>query len=371
MDDYSFDNTLKSDRLREILRQSIAGNDFQPGDRIPSEPELVSRYKVSRSTVREAITALVQEGLLYRIHGKGTFIAEVKPEHRTFAVLMPFLFFNEANPFAAGTDVVPRLMQVIEGEARRTQANILLYLSNRRISVERENIENLLQRGVDGVLLNGVSGDRNRDVIQRVQDSGIPIVLIDHFIPHLPVDFVVTDNERGAYRASRLLATQGFERVVHVTSPGDHSALRDRRAGYERAMREMDLTIQVSVVEEEQIDASGFDTVSEEERAYRLAQSLLASTELPFAVFAAEAPILAGIWRAMEEYGLPHDRIAFACFDEPFIEFPRNVFSLKIIQPFAEIGRRSIALLHERIGGNGPTEPCQIFIEPEIITSKV
>src|SRR5687768_2824071 len=102
MDDYSFDNTLKSDRLREILRQSIATAGLRPGDQISSEPELVRRYKVSRSTVREAITALVQDGLVYRVHGKGTFIADEKPEHRTFAVMMPFLFFNDSVPFGAG-----------------------------------------------------------------------------------------------------------------------------------------------------------------------------------------------------------------------------------------------------------------------------
>lgn len=371
MDDCSFDKTLKSDRLREILRQSIAGGNYRAGDRLPSETELVARYKVSRSTVREAITALAQDGLLYRVQGKGTFIAEAKPEHRTFAVMMPFLFFSDSTPFGAGTDVFPRLMQSIEGEARRVRANILLYLNNRLPALERENIENLLERRVDGVLLNFVSAAQNLDAVERIRASGIPLVLIDHFLPHAPLDFVVTDNALGAYRASCMLAAQGFPRVVHITCPGDQSALRDRRTGYERAMREMGLSSQVLFVEERQLDEAGNDKISEEERAYRLAQTLLATTEQPLAIFAAEAPILAGLWQAVQENGLPHDRIAFACFDEPFIEFPKSVFSLKVIQSFAEIGQRSIKILQERIAKTGPAEPYQIYVEPEIITSKV
>ncbi|MES2463031.1 MAG: GntR family transcriptional regulator [Armatimonadota bacterium] len=371
MDDYSFDNTLKSDRLRDVLKQSLITESLQPGDRLPSEPELVTRYKVSRSTVREAITALVQEGLLYRIQGKGTFVAEPKPEHRTLAVVLPYLFFSDSLPLSAGTDVVPRLMQAVEAEARRVGANILLYLDNHLPALERENIANLLERRVDGVLLNYIGNGRNLDAVQRIGDSGVPLVLIDRYIEGMPLDFVVTDNALGAYRATKLLIAQGFPRVVHITSPGENSALRDRRAGYERAMREEELPHLVLSIEERHIDEQGMDTVSEEERAYRLAQTLLQTVELPFAVFTTDSPILAGLWRAILDHGLPHDRLAFACFDEPFVNFPKTVFSLKVIQPFREIGRRSINILQERIAGTGPAEPYQIFLEPEIITSKV
>lgn len=371
MDDYSFDNILKSDRLRDLLRQGILDGTAKPGDRLPSETELTARYRVSRSTVREAITALAQEGLLYRIHGKGTFVAEARPEHRTLAVIMPYLFFSDSTQLGAGTDVIPRLMQSIEGEARRAGANILLYLDNHLPARERENIDNLLERRVHGVLLNYIGGEENLDAVERIREAGVPLVLIDRYIENLPVDFVVTDNELGAYRATRLLIAQGFPRVVHIKSPGDNSALRDRRAGYERAMAETGLPSRILSVEEPQVDAHGVDKVSEEDRAYRMARTLLETVEPPLAVFATDAPILAGLWRAIQDHGLLHDRIAFACFDEPFISFPGNVFSLKVIQPFREIGHRSVAILQERMAGTGQAEPYRIFIEPEIITNKV
>ena len=61
-------------QLREILR-GAARSELAPHTPVGSERELVTRYAVSRATVREAIGQLVSEGVLYRVHGKGTFVA--------------------------------------------------------------------------------------------------------------------------------------------------------------------------------------------------------------------------------------------------------------------------------------------------------
>lgn len=66
--------TPKHTQLREILRR-MAERELPPGSPIPSERELAERYDVSRLTVRTAIGKLVDEGLLTRVRGKGTFTA--------------------------------------------------------------------------------------------------------------------------------------------------------------------------------------------------------------------------------------------------------------------------------------------------------
>lgn len=62
-------------QLYEILRANIVRGEWQPGDMLPSEPELIEHYRVSRITVRQALEALVNEGLIYRQQGRGTFVA--------------------------------------------------------------------------------------------------------------------------------------------------------------------------------------------------------------------------------------------------------------------------------------------------------
>jgi GntR family transcriptional regulator, N-acetylglucosamine utilization regulator len=64
---------LKHVQVREYVRSLVAGN--APGTPAPSERELVHRFGVARMTVRQALDALVVEGLLERIPGRGTFVA--------------------------------------------------------------------------------------------------------------------------------------------------------------------------------------------------------------------------------------------------------------------------------------------------------
>ena len=67
-------------QLSDILRQKIGNAEWQPHDALPPERELETIYGVSRSTVREALNHLENEGLIYREHGRGTFVAYPKPE---------------------------------------------------------------------------------------------------------------------------------------------------------------------------------------------------------------------------------------------------------------------------------------------------
>ena len=59
-------------QLYEILHSKIVHGEWQPGDMIPTESELIEQYEVSRMTVRQALDILVNEGLIYRQQGRGT-----------------------------------------------------------------------------------------------------------------------------------------------------------------------------------------------------------------------------------------------------------------------------------------------------------
>lgn len=70
-------SVLKYVRVRDYLR-SLVTHELAPGDAIPSERVLCERFGVSRMTVRQAVDALVVEGLLQREQGRGTFVAPSK-----------------------------------------------------------------------------------------------------------------------------------------------------------------------------------------------------------------------------------------------------------------------------------------------------
>jgi GntR family transcriptional regulator len=62
-------------QLYAILRDKIIGGSWKPGDLLPSEMDLIEQFEVSRITVRQALELLVEEGLIFRRRGRGTFVA--------------------------------------------------------------------------------------------------------------------------------------------------------------------------------------------------------------------------------------------------------------------------------------------------------
>ncbi len=71
-------------RVSSIIQNKILSSQYEPGDKIPTEDELVEYFGVSKITIRNALALLEADGLIYRTRGKGTFVAPVIPDSRHF-----------------------------------------------------------------------------------------------------------------------------------------------------------------------------------------------------------------------------------------------------------------------------------------------
>lgn len=83
MQDYTLDrNNPKPlyQQFRDIVEEKISSGEWKSNDKIPSENQLSSKYGLSRMTVRSVLLDLVKEEKLYRVQGKGTYVAEQKIE---------------------------------------------------------------------------------------------------------------------------------------------------------------------------------------------------------------------------------------------------------------------------------------------------
>lgn len=76
-------------QLQKVLREAIAGEIVVPDDAIPTERDLAEEFRVSRITVRKAVDGLVNEGLLTRRRGAGTFVVGPRVE-KSFSKLSSF-----------------------------------------------------------------------------------------------------------------------------------------------------------------------------------------------------------------------------------------------------------------------------------------
>lgn len=77
-------------QIAEGLREQITSGRLKPNDQIPTEEALCHQYKVSRGTVQQAIRQLVQDGLIRRERGRGTFVNVLAKPESTFFTLTSF-----------------------------------------------------------------------------------------------------------------------------------------------------------------------------------------------------------------------------------------------------------------------------------------
>jgi GntR family transcriptional regulator len=74
-------------QIKTLILQSLAAGEWRPGEAIPSESELASRFNVSQGTVRKALDEIAAENLVVRRQGKGTFVASHNDPRAMFRFL--------------------------------------------------------------------------------------------------------------------------------------------------------------------------------------------------------------------------------------------------------------------------------------------
>lgn len=82
-------------QVQKILEEKILSDDWKEGTQIPTEKELAQYYNVSNITIKRAIHELVSKGLIYRIRGKGTFVASTAEKRKNLFNLITFENQNE------------------------------------------------------------------------------------------------------------------------------------------------------------------------------------------------------------------------------------------------------------------------------------
>lgn len=92
-------------QIQSVLRAKISAGEWEPEERIPTEMELMGRFGVSRSTIREALRSLERDGLILRMRGRGTFVK--RAESAVPSTVENTLYGYEAEVRVLGANDVP------------------------------------------------------------------------------------------------------------------------------------------------------------------------------------------------------------------------------------------------------------------------
>jgi GntR family transcriptional regulator len=107
-------------QIKNLLEKSLEAREWRPGEAIPSEIELASRFGVAQGTVRKAIEALAADNLVVRRQGKGTYVATHTEEHTS-----QFRFLRIRRNDGEAEYPVSRLLDVRRSKAAAEAAKLL------------------------------------------------------------------------------------------------------------------------------------------------------------------------------------------------------------------------------------------------------
>lgn len=230
-------------QIRDDLRRKIESQEFDIGRPIDTEVSLAEQYGVSVITVRNAILELVNEGILYRVQGKGTFIqANVNAGRSNNLIGLVAPFFNE---------YVTSVMEGIERISQVFGYNLVIKNSKDDLDEECNNILELVDSGVKGLIVWPVVPEiavQPTNVLKQLCEDEFPIVLVDQRLSGLDVSTVVSDNFGGAYQAVVHLIQRGIQKIGFVTQGPFLSSVEERWKGYAAALQNHCIKYESSLV---------------------------------------------------------------------------------------------------------------------------
>lgn len=264
----------------------------------------------------------------------------------TIGLLIP----NIENSFFAG------VAGVVIRESRNYNYKVVVVDTQEDERNEQDGLSALLARRVDGIV--AAPCGSNSELFASVQEGGMPLVLIDRYLPDAGMlSYVTTDNYRGAVMATEYLLENGHRRIACIQGTPHSMPVRDRVRGFGDTLRAHGLGDRIVVTGEDFSVQNG----------YLETKLALAREERPTAIFALSNLILLGVVKAVHESGLRiPDDISVVSFDDNMLFNYLDPAITCIGQPTDEIGTLAVKLLIRAVREPGAA-PSHLHLPPSLI----
>lgn len=240
-------------------------------------------------------------------------------------------------------DLADSFFSVISHAAQETarESGYLVWLaaSNYDPSIEAAQVEQMTHHPVDGILL--VPVDSRHTYLKALASGSTPVVTIDRPIEVGSTDSVETENRSGARMAVEHLISHGCKKIVCVATNSHLRTIRGRIAGYEESLRNAKLTRAKSLRLSSLIDAK------------TSLSTLFTSHNRPDALFTANNASTIWVIETLRELNIKIGKdVLLVGFDD--VDFYTLITPpiTAVRQPATELGRVSVRLLMQRIGGD-------------------
>lgn len=328
-------------QIYDALKAAIASGEYQKGQRLPSESEMVKTFGASRLTVNRALRELQFGGIISRRAGSGSYVSGLAAPEYTFGLLIPELGQTEIfEPICRG-------MAELELDA----PHVLLWGKSpgNTSDVERQAEESCSQwiaKNVSGVFFApleymGQKDEINARIAERFEQAGIPLVLIDRDIVAYPDrsrhDIVGIDNRRAAYTLTRHMLSVGCRRLLFLGREQPAPSCVARSAGFRDGLQDAGLDYSPSLVRH--VDPTATSQIQQ-----------AVKDVAPDGIVCSNDFTAAHVMRVLEHLSLSvPDDVRVAGFDDVKYANLLPVPLTTVRQPCAELGATAVRVMAERL----------------------
>lgn len=356
-------------QVANYLRDRIADKTWSPGSALPSEKELTALLKVSRPTVRHAVEILVEEGLVERVPGRGSFVTEgMRPPRRSRSGNLALVGPEMRDSF---------LTRIVTGAEHVVALNdyyLIICNAGNQISVEQRYLKDLWEGNkVSGFIILPADSPHAHQLLRDFFANGVPIVLFDRYFEDLNVPYVVSDNFQGGYSATKHLIELGHRRIGFLSRPNLYvTSVAHRLQGYRRALTEAGIAYDSSLVFQgllpflSEIQVLERSSPRLEEYDRKAIKEFLSRPNPPSAIFACNDLIAAQVVEACREMGkrIPEDVALVGYDDDPVARLLTPPLTT-VRQQTHEMGACAVTMLLDML--NGKAVEQQVILPVELM----
>ncbi|MBD0277196.1 MAG: LacI family DNA-binding transcriptional regulator [Flavisolibacter sp.] len=240
---------------------------------------------------------------------------------------------------------------------------VLISESNNELEREKLSLMNMINSGVDGVLIAVSNNTKDETHLMILEQEEIPFVFFDKVPDFVNGPKVLTNDRKGAFMATEHLIKQGYKRIAHIKGQQASRNALPRYKGYREALDKYGYDIDESLMKE--------CTVATEEEGYDLAIQLLKLKNKPDAFFCVNDETAIGVLTALRKQKLKvPDQIGVVGFS--------NIKTSAYLQPTLtsieqfgfDIGKTATEILLDLIANNTKvitTEYQNAVLDPKLI----
>lgn len=350
-------------QIEEQMISFFRQNQFEYGEKLPTEHQLMKKYSVSRTTIRKTLEILKNKGLINKNQGSGTFYTG-RPAHSTQEKKGKTL--GLVNYFLMDY-IYTEILRGIDEEATANGYSLIVANSYSSDEKQYEAIKRLIEQKVDGLILeptHSLQIVQNHPILELLESSGIPVVTTHWGISSKSLSTVTLDDIYGGRLAARYLIDKGHRDVGYIYKK-DIQAGYDRYRGFSEELKSHGYPFK----EKYCYPFTGQDEEENGLQGYILTKKMIEENDPPpTAIFYFNDNLAIQGYKALAELGLNvPGNISILGFDDhsnaAIVSPPLTTFA----HPKYDLGRWGAKILIDEIENHSRALPMKLMFEPRVV----